>query len=465
MDSEGFIHVTYKKNKPKYNPKSKPKIIKIDTSTIFNIFDLFNYVFTYTNLIDKIKFRSVSKKCKKWIDDRLEKKYLCDDLDEFMYCDKNNDLIRKFVSDKMLSDNPILFSKSSTKFITDTLRESTHNIEFLLDSNSIYFLKIYIKFSTNSCLEEYKCYCKINDRYDHRRHYYGDPYVKNFKNINKYVLKKSFCNDRMRCDYCSDLIYLCLENDLYPPNNFFDNISISKIFDLMIVAACHGSYYMFINIYNHLEKYSPRYLLIDEMHMISLLVCYYQNCFQKDLKIYRKTSNQTFKLFLHTYMNTDLYIYPHKTPKNYDRIIKWLCKNIYGKKNSNIDECISIIFKYSNQKYILSAFIDSIKTNILDDVAFFGKHIENILDNTDNSSNIEFLKALMSKNIFGKNFRIMTNLAKKFIVKKYGDVPVSSFFDLFTKDVDNYEKQTIKYDNDEKIFKKYLLSPYKKLPY
>lgn len=370
MDSDGFILVTYKKNKSKNSTHNKITGIKIDT--ILNIADLFNYVFAYTKLVDKLIFRLVSRKCKWWIDDRLKKKYLCDDLDEFMYYEKDVS-IKKFVNNIMLYNYPELFIRSNGLF--NNMGFDTQIIKYLLHIKSIYFLKKYVKYS---CLGMYVCYFIINNFYglvDSKK--LSDNYDNSYKkNINKHTLKKSSCKDKINCIRCSKIIYLCVENDWYPPNNFFDNLPIDKIFNLMIVAGCHGSYYMFVKIYNYLNNLN--YFSIDKLHMVSIIVCYYQDYYNRYAGISSRISLD-IKLLQYTHNNVNIDSNFNKMTKclqmieGYERIIKWLCKNIYNHKiNSDNDVCVSIIFKYSNRKYILTSFNDQY-TNY--DYLFFYKYV------------------------------------------------------------------------------------------
>lgn len=451
MDSDGFIQVTRKKvHKPikKKNLRSNKPIVKKSTTTkpiittnyideVFNIYDLFNYIFSFTDLIDKLEFRSASKKCKGWTDHRLKNKSLCDDFDEFMFYDKNIKL-KKFDHD-IFKQYPLLFNKSNTVtnpflFLNEIDKQTV--IKFLLDNNSVFFLKDFNKSYANRCLNELICYFLTNTSKNISAEY------KNI--INKNVLNKTSCTlvYRIHCDHCSRLIYLCAETGWDPPYNLIEGLADDQIFHLMIVAGCHGSFNTFTFIYNYLKKNAVDFIKVQKMQSVSLLICYYRNYY---LEYSRKN---TIKLFL--YMSECSFTDSNEIFKSkidgYNQIIKMLS----GYDNLNIDEHITKIFENSDQEYISDIFCFMMRNDDYVSATFFSKYMKKI--------STKILKSLMITIGTAKdeNIKICSNLFQSLIMKKYGDVSTHTFLNMITTDVNSSDKN---YSIDC-IFEKYYLSLY-----
>lgn len=428
---DGFTKVTNRRRK---NVKSviinyKKVITTVNIDVILNIFDLFNYIFSFTDLVNKLEFRLVSRKCRTLIDNRLRNKFLCDDLDEFIFYVKDDSLIKKFIGNEIFNKYLLSINNSYVKFIYLSKYDTVNIIEYLLTINSIFFLKKFINSFQSFCLSRYICYYTLNGHYNYDR--------LQKKTVNKYILNEPLCENNIYCESCSQLMYLCAENNWYVPNIFFNNVTHDKIFDLMIIAGCHGSFNIFIVIYNYLKKNSDDYLSIGKMHIVSTLVCYYRNYFMISLST--KTSEKSSgKLFNHTLKNIGTKYLPILTSENYDRIIKWLCDDIYGHKlNLNVDDCISKILKNSNQKYILTSLHFAVDNCIVDDVIFFEKigQNANLLKKKYSKGAFNSFLNIVDKDLRTKN--TYSYLFHKYYSTLYTKIMVNHY--LSDEDHDNYD--------------------------
>lgn len=398
--------------------------------TTMNIYELFSHIFSFTGLVDKLSFGSTSVKCNKWVKDRLKDKFLCDDLDEFMFHDKNNGMINKFVE----SQDGILVDFVNNKYDGDV----GDILEILMDKKSVIYL-------VNYCNEyNEKDRCNINN------FCYNMMHNKNlqYKNIiNKFVINNFCYQNKLKCGPCLNIIYLCVENDWLPPNNFFYDLPDDKLFELMIVAGCHGSFNMFVLICNYFVKNQDKnnYVSESSLHMISILVLYYKN-------YYQNTSRNGFtKLYFWTRKNSNIWSGEYSSLDEahcgYNKIIQWFAHKFNLDESLNIGTCN--IFDSCNKNFINKIFSRAIKTGSVDEILFYGDHIE-----MTTNKNIKLLLEIKIKKIDPK----ISKLIKKIITNKYGSIQLDSFLEIIFDDV-NYNKLSVE---DPDIFSKnlYLYNKY-----
>lgn len=399
---------------------------------LLNVGDLFNYIFSFIDFIDKLSFRCTSVQCKKWIDQRLQNNFICDDLDEFLFFKKDNQM-HKFITpdDKYLSN-----------FINDKNYNNFQNVmKILINKRSIIYLKHICNeyerkntFDVNRCDINYFCY-----------YWMHNLNVRCKDLINKHLIIKSYCTNKLNCESCSNIIYLCVENDWTIPSIFFNDLSDDKIFELMIVAGCHGSYNIFVCIYNYFKNLN-KCVVESTMCTILILILRYHNMSTdtKYSKLYyqsKKINENTERFNKHSSINI--------AHLGYDKIIQGFWPS------PTVDESIINIFNNIDQKFIDKILSKIIKMGLIDDILFYGTYIK-----TTSDHNIKLLLEIKAKNIGEKIFGI-SELIKKFIINKYGNIDLSLFLDIIYRDENKlHDPNPDIFLNNLSLFKKYYDSLY-----
>lgn len=425
--TDKFTKVTYRRKKKNNSFKHTVRVRAVTVTypkinSFFEIYELFINIFSYTNLIDKIRFRLVSKQCRVLMNSRLEDPKLCDDIDEFVFCKKDNMFREKFIDKN-------IFGNKLSDLLIGWYTPNDKIFEHLLKNESVFVLNKIIR--RNICSYQYVCYRMINTLKN-----ISDTYK---NNINNYIFNGT-CMNKKKCSLCSKLIYLCLENDWFVPNNFFNGLLDVEIFDMMVVAGCHGNFNMFVTIYNHLMIYANYFNSNSKMNTVMVLICYY--------RIFCLEQSSNDKLFRYSKLNN----LPIKINNiGFDKIIMWYhslrCSSKWilpCKHNSdlNIDKCISEIFEECNLTCIQDVFYDAILNEKIDIVNFWEKYVNDVSD--------KIIILLLNK----CQDKIFKDLSKKIIMKKYGDISMLSFVEIIA-DADH-----IKLTECEIIFYKYYLSLY-----
>lgn len=337
---------------------------------ILNIYGLFTNIFSSIHFVDKLSFKLVSSKCKKLIENRLADKILCDDYDEYNLCtNKNNRFEEKFTKIKYTQDLKNIIDK-------------------LLRKNSIICLKKFL----NLNLLHSKCYILyfIQLSIIHNKSIADDYKLM----IDKHIFNK-FCEDKMKCSYCSYVFFSHIESDLIVTTNFYDGFTYKQIVHLMIIAGVHGSYNVFDYFYNHLvcTLGYKTYQLDMMMLLINYYKYYYINIYPVDTKK---------KLFR--------YSKPNNIDKQHNKILQQ-----FSEQNSKDSELLDEnIFKKFDQSIIKNLFIICINNNSASDALIFIKYINKI-------DNVTLSKIFFKINT--KKFTYGQTKLKNILIEKFGLPP------------------------------------------
>lgn len=316
--------------------------------SVLNIYGLLTNVFSSISYTEKLLFEQVSTKCKKLIEHRLIDELICDDFDEFICVKKNQKyktkFIPKFITDSVseyLLRNFYCKEKQIVQFdIFQTL------VNYMISKKSIIFFKrIFISSSNNRCCAGYIIHSMVMTSI------ITDDYR---SIVNNHVLNFA-CENNFRCSDCIRTIYSSIEKDIIPPAFFYDKLNSGHIFDLMITAGAHGSYKMFITLYNYLTNVLKN--KIYQTDMIILIICYYKNYY---------LTNKHQKLFIYTSLNP--------ANLNHDKIIRWLA-TINGLTNLLTD---FDIFKKIGQKMIKDLLLVCINNKSMLGTEFFIKYLDKL---------------------------------------------------------------------------------------
>lgn len=353
---------------------------------IFNIYEIFVHIFSYTDLTDKLIFRSVSIQCKRWVDFRLSDQPFYDDLDEQIIYRSNTISKSSRLYNILNPDEQIIYRLNTIPKLSNLydilnpirlLDEKT--IKKLIKHESVIILKKYINpdrlfyldsggvYSTDKCKIMYVVFYLINNQN-------VSPNI--YKNkIYKLVMNRSTCINKTSCGSCTKIIYLCLENDLAIWDNFFDGFTTDEIFRMMIIAIAHGSFNIFIIMYNRLN------VTLLQKNIISILACYdkqyYYFCLRKrkhdNLKLYQESHNNQN-------INFERYVRGYKKSLDgYDYIIKYLATGDPCTE-TEIDICISKILNNFDQKFINNIVYCMVDDDDMYEAIYFSKYIVEVSD-------------------------------------------------------------------------------------
>lgn len=359
---------------------------------VFNIYEIFIHIFSYTSLSDKLSFGSASVQCKKWIDQRLSDKILCDDFDEQIIYYKPNKINCKSLI-KFFRCYPTLFQILNFNTFSGYTFDYVNRIliKLLIKYGSIVILKKYIR-RNYTCRTLYIIFYSVHDQYD------ASVYYKNA--IYKLFMDRLVCKNKTKCKYCMGIIYLCLENDLdliKADLELSDNFNCQQIFDMMIIAAAHGSPDIFTYLYEYLETEADKYFTSQLVtNVILILTCYYEN--YTGQKIYKETrKNPTCK---RSYLNYK------RDSQDYTDIYDYLTPDVRD------DEIFfNAIVNRFDQKFIDDMVRTMIIFDDIDGANFFEEAITEVSD--------QIIKLLISKYSSFRDIDIK-NMLDKLLIKKYG---------------------------------------------
>lgn len=244
-----------KRYKTRANKRAKQLLnIPQHIRLIFNIRELFDYIFSFVDYFYKIQFRSVSIQCKKWLDQKLLNNVICDDLDEMIRRKKTKVVDnRKINLDDHIAQNYLIIFSQNKDYGDYTMAG-----KFLVQNKCYSLMSAYVK----KIIPNYQKYC-----YFYKKLCIDCDAINNQQTmlfINKFIKIKPCYN----CSECK----LLTKNFI----SFDDVTYVDKYYLFFLRAAArYGSINFFVKIYDQTKNIVTKQEMITELNTSLMAASYF----------------------------------------------------------------------------------------------------------------------------------------------------------------------------------------------